>query len=88
MFLDKITFRFEGGNRTYPLRGDSPNYLERERVERYYNAADAGRLGADFWTIEHHALATRSERYEVVDRVTDEEGCVTIVCRFVGVRAD
>lgn len=85
MFLDKIAFRFEGGNQTGTLRGDSPSYLERERVERYYSAAEAGRVGAVLWTVEHHAFATHTERYEVADRVTDEEGCVTIVCRFAGV---
>ena len=88
MFLDKIAFRFEGGKQIGTLRGDSPSYLVRERVEQYYSAAEAGRVGALFWTIEHNALATHSERYEVVKRVTDEHGCVTIVCRFVGVQIE
>jgi hypothetical protein len=82
---DHVNFRFEGGSRTHALRGDSSNYLERERVIRYLDSTQGGRVGAQFWVMEEVALSTHSERYEVVDRVTDECDRLTIVCRFAGV---
>src|SRR5262245_29431988 len=58
MDLDQIAFRLEGGNLTGILRGDSRSYLERDRVERYYSAAEAGRVGARFWIEDQRPLST------------------------------
>jgi hypothetical protein len=82
---DNVSFRFEGGNRTQTLRGDSTKYMERDQVNRYLSSSQGGRVGAQFWVMEEGALSTHSEKYEVVDRVTDDRGQVTIVCRFAGV---